>query len=224
MTPPSDWRLERYRPLLRLLARQIQLDPRLRRRLDSSDLVQDALLKAHMGLDQFRGTTEAELIAWLQAILKHVVLDAFRRESAQRRDPAVEQSLHTVVEESSARLQALLVSRELSPAEGVERHEVLLRIAASLDQLPQDQRDAVVLRDMMGTPVVEIAERLGRTEKSVAGLLQRGRRWLRELLAPCSDCCHARLIQHRPRSRSMPGRGRPHVPQGLRHGRDARPG
>jgi RNA polymerase sigma-70 factor (ECF subfamily) len=183
MTPPSDWQLEHYRSLLRLLARQIQLDPRLRRRLDSSDLVQETLLKAHKGLDQFRGTTEAELIAWLQEILGNVVVDAFRRETAQRRDPALEQSLHTVLEESSARLEALLVSRELSPGEGVERHEVLRRIAAALEQLPEDQRDAVVLRDMMGTPVAEIADRLGRTEKSVAGLLQRGRRRLRELLA-----------------------------------------
>jgi DNA-directed RNA polymerase specialized sigma24 family protein len=44
------------------------------------------------------------------------------------------------------------------------------------DQLPEGQRDAVVLRDLIGTAVGEIAERLGRTEQSVAGLLQRARR------------------------------------------------
>jgi RNA polymerase sigma-70 factor (ECF subfamily) len=183
MTPPPDWQLERYRPLLRLLARQIRLDARLRPRLDSSDLVQEALLKAHRGLAQFRGTTEAELIAWLQQILRHAALDAIDRETARQRDPALERSLQAVVEESSARLEAFLASREPSPGERAERQELLLRIAAALDQLPEDQRDAVVLRDVMGTAVAEIAERLGRTEQSVAGLLQRGRRRLRELLA-----------------------------------------
>jgi RNA polymerase sigma-70 factor (ECF subfamily) len=183
MTPPSDWQLERYRPLLRLLARQIQLHPRLRPRLDASDLVQETLLKAQRGFALFRGTTEGDRIAWLQEILRNVAVDAVRRETARRRDPALEQALEAVVGESSARLEAFPASREPCPHERAERQELLLRVAAALDLLPEDQRDAVVLRDLMGTPLVQIAERLGRTEKSVAGLLQRGRRRLRELLA-----------------------------------------
>ena len=53
MAAPGEWHPERYRDLLCMLARQIQLDPRLRRRFDSSDLVQEALLKATQNLDSF---------------------------------------------------------------------------------------------------------------------------------------------------------------------------
>jgi RNA polymerase sigma-70 factor (ECF subfamily) len=59
---------------------------------------------------------------------------------------------------------------------------MLLRLASAIDQLPEDQRDVLMQRDLLGASVSQIAEQLGRTEKSVAGLLLRGRRRLRELL------------------------------------------
>jgi RNA polymerase sigma-70 factor (ECF subfamily) len=46
------WDPGRYRDLLHLMARRFQLDPRLKRRFDSSDLVQEALLKALPLLDE----------------------------------------------------------------------------------------------------------------------------------------------------------------------------
>jgi RNA polymerase sigma-70 factor (ECF subfamily) len=177
------WQLERYRPLLSLLARQLELDPRLRRRLDWSDLVQETLLRAHAHLGRFRGQTEAELIRWLQEILANALADEARKAHAQKRDVDLEQSLQAAVAESSARLEAFLTAEQSSPSEQAEHRELLLRVAAALEQLPEDQRDVVVQRDLMGAPVAEIAARLDRTEKSVAGLLLRGRRKLRKLLA-----------------------------------------
>ena len=65
-------RLARYRPWLVLLAR-LQLSRRLGAKLDASDAAQQALLEACRTFPQFRGTTEAELTAWLRAILAHVL-------------------------------------------------------------------------------------------------------------------------------------------------------
>jgi RNA polymerase sigma-70 factor (ECF subfamily) len=175
--------LERYRPLLRVQARQLRLTPRFARRFDSSDLVQLTLLHAHQHRDEFRGTTEAELLKWLHEILRHVATDEVRRARAQKRDLALEQSLQAALADSSLRLERFLADRGPAPDARAEREELLVRVAAAIDQLPEDQRDAVVLRDLMSLPVAEVAARLGRTEKAAAGLLLRGRARLRELLA-----------------------------------------
>src|SRR5262245_42231845 len=117
MSEPTGWHLERYRPLLRLQLRQVQLDPRLQRRFDDSDLVQEALLRAHQSLADFRGDNEAALVKWLEQILANVLTDAVRRERAQKRDVALEQSLDAALAESSARLAEYLTADGSSPAE-----------------------------------------------------------------------------------------------------------
>jgi RNA polymerase sigma-70 factor (ECF subfamily) len=180
LSPQAD--LDRYRPLLRLQVRQMELDPRLQRRFDSSDIIQETMLRAHANLARLRGQTEAELVRWLQEILSNVVTDEGRKARARKRDVALEQSLEAVMAESSGRLEMYLASSQSSPSGKVVRQELLLALAAAIDQLPEDQRDVLIQRDLSGASVSQIAEQLGRTEKSVAGLLLRGRRRLRELL------------------------------------------
>jgi RNA polymerase sigma-70 factor (ECF subfamily) len=182
MKPNPPWALERYRSWLRLQVRQLRFDPRLRTRFDESDLVQDALLKAHENLASFRGTSEAALVRWLEEILTNVLTDALRRERAQKRDVALEQSLHAAVAESSARLEKFLQADQSSPSQRVEHREELLLLAEALDQLPDDQREVVLRRDLRGESVEHIAREMQRSETAVAGLLFRGRRRLRELL------------------------------------------
>jgi RNA polymerase sigma-70 factor (ECF subfamily) len=179
----AAWSPERYRPLLRLQARQLQLTPRFERRFDSSDLVQETLLRAHRARGQFRGQGEAELLAWLHEILLHVAADEVRKATAQKRDVALEQSLEALAVDSSARWEKYLADRAPSPAARAERHEELLRLAEAVERLPNDQRDAVILRDVMGLPLVEVAARMRRGERSVAGLLHRGHESLRQMVA-----------------------------------------
>jgi RNA polymerase sigma-70 factor (ECF subfamily) len=183
MSASPAWELERYRPLLKLQMRQVELNVRLWRRFDASDVVQEALLKAHAGLDQFRGRTEAELVRWLHEILAGTLVDEVRKGHAQKRDVALERSLQAAVGESSARLEAYLADHNPTPATQAERQELLAQIAGALEQLPEDQRDVVLLRDVQGHSVAEVARQLGRTRKSVAGLLLRGRSKLRQLLS-----------------------------------------
>ena len=61
------------------------------------------------------------------------------------------------------------------------RGEQAVRLAMLLGKLPQDQREALRLRYLEGKTLLEIAERLDRSEMAVAGLLKRGLRSLRDL-------------------------------------------
>jgi len=177
MTPPVEW-LAQLRPLLRVEARMLHLDPRLRRRFDYSDLVHETVLRAQQALGDFHGTSQEEMLRWLRQILLNQLRDLVEREHAQKRDVAREQSLNAVAADSSARLDSILAAASASPDQKLERQQFLLRLASALDaaleQLPEAQRDAVVLNKLQGLPVKEIARRLELTEKAVRMLLYHG--------------------------------------------------
>jgi RNA polymerase sigma-70 factor (ECF subfamily) len=173
--------LDHYRDYLRLLAR-LQMDPRLRRKIDPSDVVQETLMQAHVARASFRGTSEGELAAWLRRILCNNLAQALRRFGRQRRNLTLERSLEQAVDASSARLEAWLEADHTGPRQRVERGEQLIRLAAAIAQLPDDQREACELRHLQELSLADIAAQLGRSEASVAGLLRRGLTRLRELL------------------------------------------
>jgi RNA polymerase sigma-70 factor (ECF subfamily) len=183
---PAARPLEHYREYLRLLAR-LQLDPELQAKVDPSDLAQETLLKAHRALDQYRGQTDAELAGWLRTILAHTLADALRGWRACARAAAREQSLQAALEASSSSLEAWLVADQSSPSEQAARQEQLLRLAAALARLPQDQRRAVELRHLRGGTVGEVAAQMCRSKEAVAKLLLRGVARLRQLLTDASE-------------------------------------
>jgi RNA polymerase sigma-70 factor (ECF subfamily) len=179
---PSVASIDRYRPLLRLQARQLRLDAQLKRLWDSSDLVQDAYCRAVAKFDQFRGTSEGELVVWLQRMLENIVRDKIKAAQRQKRDVGRLQSLEQLVEDSSIRLDAFLAAQQSSPSERAERAEMLVRAAAAVEELPEDQRDVIICHHLHGKRVTEIAEQMGKTEKAVAMLLYRGMAQLRKEL------------------------------------------
>ena len=178
---PDGQPLEGYRDYLRLLART-QLGPRLQAKLDASDVAQQTILQAHQARRQFRGTTEAEKLAWLRAILANVLAAAARRFEARARDVGRERSLEGDLGLSSSRLECLFAADQTSPSQRAVRAEELLRLAAALTRLPDDQRQVVELHHLRGLPVAEVAAQLGRTRAAVVGLLFRGLKRLRQLL------------------------------------------
>jgi RNA polymerase sigma-70 factor (ECF subfamily) len=174
--------LNRYRQYLLLLARA-EIDPRLREKLDPSDIVQQTMLDAYQKREQFRGTTEAERAAWLRQILANNLVDALRAVGRQKRDAAREQSLELQIEQSSQRLSRWLTAEQSTPSQKLKQHEQAIRLADALAELPPAQREALVLQNWEGWSLAQIAEQMGRTPAAVAGLLKRGLKRLRELLA-----------------------------------------
>jgi RNA polymerase sigma-70 factor, ECF subfamily len=165
--------LELHWGYLRALA-QRGLGGGLDARLSASDLVQQTCLSAYRGFQQFQGQQVGEFVVWLQRIHKRNINDAIRQHvEASRRAVNKEQPLDIRWAKEMA------ASQEPSPSAGAMANEQAVVLTIALEELPPDQREAVRLRHLEGLTLAEIADRLGRSEDAVAGLLKRGMRTLR---------------------------------------------
>lgn len=177
--------LQRFRPYLRILARR-QLDSAMNARMDASDVVQQTCLEAHRDFAAFQGTSKGELIAWLRRILEHNA-----RESIQTHIVTQKRSLSREVSVRDSNgadpLLAGVAGPGSSPSRRAMRGELSLRVAAEIESLPEDQREAVRLRHIEGWNLARLAQHFHRSESAVAGLVKRGLRRLRLQLADISE-------------------------------------
>jgi len=178
-------RAEDYRTYLLVLARmELAKASLVRPKTDASDIVQDTLLKAHRGRDQFRGGSEAEFKVWLRRILANVVTDARRRWGTGKRDAALEETCYDDLSRYSMRLDALIPAPQDSPSQQVAKKERAALIAEALNAMPEEQRRAIELRYLGEYSMKETAEAMQRSEASVAGLVRRGLETLNRKLNP----------------------------------------
>jgi RNA polymerase sigma-70 factor, ECF subfamily len=133
----------------------------------------------------FRGSTEAELGAWLRQILAHVVAHEVRKyRGTQKRDVAQEQSLDRSLEASPQRLAQLLPDPGPSPSQQAIGREHAIILAEVLERLPGDYREIIILRNLEGLSYEEAAERMGRSAGAVRMLWVRALGRLRQELGP----------------------------------------
>ncbi len=179
MTDSPDWQADRG--YLLVLAR-LRLPAWLRAKVEPSDVVHQALLRAHAHADQLRAVSPEGRRAWLRQILANAISDAGRRFATAGRDAGREDAIRRGLNESSARLVACLAADQSSPSERADRLDELVRLTAAIANLPADQRTAVELKHLEGWPVDRIADEMGKTPVAVGGLLRRGMAALRETL------------------------------------------
>ena len=167
--------LESYESYLTLLSR-VQIGRRLQGKVDPADVVQETFLEAHRQIGQFRGTTEAELVAWLRKILAGQLALTLRRYLGTKgRDVNLERDLGVELDQSSQVLDRGLVASYSTPSQHVSRREQAVLLADALDRLPKDYREVIILRHLENLPFAEVAQRMNRSDDSVQKL------WVRAL-------------------------------------------
>ena len=148
-------------------------------REDAADALQDELVSAFRRAESFRG--EAAVTTWLHRIVVNASLDRLRRRKVRAADPLPDDL------EAHAVRGAVLAGPEQGPDPGPEAHVVAgerrERVLAALEELPPDQKAALVLVDMEGYPVAEAAEILEVPTGTVKSRCARGRARLAVLLA-----------------------------------------
>jgi RNA polymerase sigma-70 factor (subfamily 1) len=172
---------EGFRSYLHQVAR-LRLDPRLRSKVSPDDLVQQTMLEACTDRAKLDGQTDDELKGWLRRVLLNNIANTLRDLRVGMRDVDREQSLEAILEQSSARLDALLKAAEASPSEQAMANERVLQLEQALAALPESQAEVVTLRHLHDWSLADIAVHVGRSGSATAGLLHRGMQQLKTLL------------------------------------------
>jgi RNA polymerase sigma-70 factor (TIGR02960 family) len=178
---------------------------------DAEDMLQETLLAAWRGLEQYE--ERDSLRAWLYRIATNRCLNALRDRGRRPRESA---GLPFEVPEPTRRGEPLWLEpypdtllegiAEASPgpqARYETKEAVTLAFVATLQHLPPQQRAVLVLRDVLGFRAAEVANMLESTEVSVNSALQRARSALQTRLP--ADREHAPLPRS-PRERELVGR------------------
>lgn len=139
-------------------------------REDAADGLQEAMLSAHRAAARFRG--EAAVTTWLHRIVVNACVDRLRRRQANPTVPLPGQT------EDADRWH--IGRRE--PAAPVVDHDTAMVVRQALAQLPYDQRAALVLVDLQGYSVAEVADMMGVAEGTIKSRCSRGRTRLAVLL------------------------------------------
>jgi RNA polymerase sigma-70 factor (ECF subfamily) len=127
-------------------------------REEAADALQDALLSAYRNAASYRG--EARVTTWLHRVVVNACLDRIRRRKARPTVPLPEQGGST---------------EPLDRSDALGARETALEIEAALAELPDEQRCAIVLVDVHGMPVDDVAAVLGVPAGTIKSRCSRGR-------------------------------------------------
>ena len=187
-----------HRPRLYTLAYRLTAD-----RLTAEDVVQEAFLAAFKAIDRF--DPNPSLAAWLNAITIRIA-----RRAASRARAKAAPSL-SVLEESAARADGVVPGEAGGagdPVAAAEAAELRARLTEAIEQLPFNQRAAVVLRYMTGLDYAAGAEAMDVPLNTFKSHLLRGTKALREELAPLPErpATRGAATEDTPRAGSRPAR------------------
>src|SRR4051812_26732201 len=172
--------MDRHRDSLHRMVR-CRLNQGVARRVDASDVVQDALLTASRRLAEYLQSPKIPFHAWLRQLARDRLADVYRRELADKRNVAREQQAGAV-ERSSLNPLAQLSDGQLTPAETLLRKEFAERFHQAVDQLDDDARDIVLMRHAEQLSNSQAAELLGISEPAAGMRYLRALRQLKSIL------------------------------------------
>jgi len=137
---------------------------------DAEDLTTQTFLQAYRHFERAQRESRGRpLRPWLIRIAHNLAANLYRDRS---RKP------QTAIDESTMPLPAIHTTEDL-----VEGRDELARILEGIDELPDDRREALIMRFALGMDNREIARALGRTDGATKVLIHRATRQLQEIVS-----------------------------------------
>jgi len=175
-----DRLMDRHRDSLHKMV-ECRLNQGVARRVDASDIVQDALLTASRRLADYLKDPSIPFHAWLRQLTRDRLADVYRRELADKRDVAREQRAPTA-ERSSLGPLAQAQDAQLTPAAMLLRKEFAERFQQAVEQLDEGSKEVILMRHAEQLTNSQAAELLGLSEAAAGMRYLRALRQLKSLL------------------------------------------
>jgi RNA polymerase sigma-70 factor (ECF subfamily) len=145
-------------------------------RMEVDDILQVVFFEASRSLDRFTYQNPGSFMAWLSRLADNAVVDAARHENRAKRRP--EELVGLRSESNPHGAEPLDLN---TPSRVFARNESIDRLLRSLDALPANYREAILLAKFEGLTTSEIAERTGKSRADAALLLHRALKRFRAL-------------------------------------------
>lgn len=142
---------------------------------DASDLAQEALIKAYQSIGTFRG--ESSFGTWIGRITANKCLDELRK-----RKKLQTTSLDEELELEEGSVQKEIVSERDTPEQHTIRQETVHYVQQKLQQMKEEYRMVLVLRELEGHSYEDIADMLNCSLGTVKSRISRARNYLKELV------------------------------------------
>lgn len=143
---------------------------------DAEDVTQEVFVKAYKGIKSFDGKSSFK--TWLYKIASNAAMDELRKRKRRGSDKNV--SLFEETEEGEADLP--IATDDGVPEKSLQQKEVQRVLSDALNQLNEEHKSVLIMRDVMNLSYEEIAESKGLSLGTVKSRISRGRLILRKIL------------------------------------------
>ena len=152
---------------------RLRMGKELRSKLESMDLVQDTLIHALSGLDDFTYKNEGDFVRWLSTIAENVLRGNLKKLHAGKRDIRREVPLGYGPTTGSRLVVNPGPIDSTTPSVIMSKKEDLARLEKAIDQLKPEYKKVIILTKIEGFSYKEISVKLGKSNDAVRKLISR---------------------------------------------------
>lgn len=129
---------------------------------DVEDITCDTFMRAWNGRDRFHGDGH-DALCWLFTIARHLVIDEHRRDKTRPQNTYLD----------DANIEAIFLSNQVSPEEQAGNCEQYRHLWQIMQNLPDNKREILILRYVLGWKVIQIAKYLHKEDNTVTVYIRR---------------------------------------------------
>lgn len=158
-----------HRPQLFRIA-DFRMDNRLKGRLDTDDVLQQAFLDAQKRISNLQKSPTNSFLVWMRFILRQTIIDFQRKHLVSaRRDVSRENRFYSAFDsDQSVSILIQLVDSMTSPSQTISKQELIERVKSSIQLLSENEREIIALRHFEELSNSEIAETLQISQKNAS--------------------------------------------------------